>query len=179
MPLGVKILSVLVALVTVSACQQRPHPMPVSFVRSVDGSLSVEVPICAGDVLQDVSVGAKFGSLYRRTGNGAPDRRVESDQVITLDLGVDSLTSGSLTHEFPPLNGPSLQRGTPFPDDLAFGVDTANYSVFVVLSEVDPQPGRAILVTGSVDRANESTSLRDVGRAEAETTIANWCSDER
>ncbi len=171
--------AVLAFIVVLAGCQELADPLPVAFSRADDGALVAQVPLCAGDVLLDASVGAKFGDTYRRSGNGDPERAIDQDSILILDLSADAVASGSLTDVFPPLEGPGVEAGTPVPGVLSFGVDTADRSAFVTLDKIDPVPGHAVVVMGEVTRANAGTTLRTLTVAEAESVISSWCSTGR
>ena len=169
----------IVVVLTMSGCTERLDPRPVVFSRGVDGTLVAEAPLCAGETVEWVSVGAQFGEQYRSAGNTGADAPNPSDATLTLDLSPEAIATGSLTDQLPMRAGHLLSPDQAVPDSLSFGMSTTRTDAFVRLIDVSPEPGKPVLVMGEVTAHNKSTAITAIDPASATALLDDWCADQR
>lgn len=162
-----------------SGCIAKLDPVPVVFTRTADGTLVAEAPLCAGETIEWVSVGAQFGEQYRSAGNTGVDAPNPSDATLTLDLSPEAIATGSLTDQLPMKAGRLLGPDQVVPDRLSFGMSTKRTEAFVSLIDANPEPGKPVLVMGEVMANNKATAITTIDPAAATALLDTWCADQR
>ena len=169
----------IVAVLTMSGCIAKLDPIPVVFSRTADGTLVAEVPLCAGETVRSVTVGMTVRGVYRSAGNTGVDSPNPSDATLTLDLSPEAIATGSLTDQLPVRAGHLLSPDQAVPDRLSFGMSTKRTDAFVSLIDVNPEPGKPVLVMGEVTAHNKSTAITAIDPASATALLDTWCADQR
>jgi len=179
MPKLMKWFAPIVVVLAISGCQELTDPIPVVFSRTADGALIAEAPLCEGETVRSVKVGMTVDNDYRRSGNTGVDTPNPSDQTLTIDLSPEAIASGSLTDQFPMLDGSHLGNADAVPDRLSFSMSTKQTRAFVSLIDVNPVQGQPVLVMGEVTRTNKSTAISTIDPASATALLDTWCVDQR
>jgi hypothetical protein len=179
MPKLTKSIIALGLVVALSGCIAKADPIPVVFSRTADGTLVAQAPLCAGETVKWVTVGAKIGEEYRESGNAGGDVPNPSDATLTLDLSPEAIATGSLTDQWPMIAGPYLGLDDAVPDRLTFGMSTKRSRAIVSLIYVNPEPGKPVLVMGEVNATNRSTAITTIDPAAAAALLDTWCADQR
>ncbi len=179
MPRLTKWFFLIAGVFAISGCIQQLDPIPVVFSRAADGTLVAEAPLCAGETVKWVTVGTKVGEQYRESGNTGVDAPNASDSTLTLDLSPAMIATGSLTDQFPMIDGPYLGPDDAVLDLLSFGMSTKQTRAFVSLIDVNPVQGQPVLVMGEVTRTNKSTAITSIDPASATALLDTWCADQR
>ena len=177
-PRAIAALGALACALALSGCEVPRQQPPLLIVDKGDGTARIEVPICAGDVLLDITISEDAqnpDSGGNLDFNGEGPARV-SDGLVAFDLG-PTLISAPSAAGLPrrEIHAPFLKTPVTFRDFGLVWVTTPSTEASTRIADVPSGPGNAWVSTwvdGSL--AFEPTTATD-----GEAIINSWCADQR